>query len=197
MNLDRFLLKFNSLYYLIVYFCYKPFVKKSHGKFILKRPIIFTPKYFVFGKKVSIRNNARLEGVSKHLGASYNPLIQIGDDVSIEQNLHLTCAYKITIGSNTAIAANVTITDIIHPYKNIDVAPDKQPLEIIEVIIGNDCKIYNNAVILPGTHLGNHNIVGANSVVNGDFPDNCLIAGIPAKIIKQYNKVTGNWEKVK
>ncbi|WP_295715728.1 hypothetical protein [Mucilaginibacter sp.] len=120
----------------------------------------------------------------------------MNDNISIEQNLHLTCANKITIGANTAIAANVTITDINHPYADISLPPEKQVLQVNEVIIGESCKVYNNAVILPGTVLGKHNIVGANSVVSGVFPDYCVIAGTPARIIKLYNWGTGKWEKV-
>ena len=54
-------------------------------------------------------------------------------------------------------------------------------------MIGNDCLIGMNSVILPGTHLGNHCIVGANSTVRGEFPDYCVIAGSPARIIKRYD----------
>ncbi|HZY39329.1 MAG TPA: hypothetical protein VFE53_21885 [Mucilaginibacter sp.] len=136
-----------------------------------------------------------MEGIYQHEGIKFDPVIQIGDNVSIEQNLHLTCANKITIGNNTAIASNVTITDINHPYANINLPPEKQPIQVSEVFIGEACKIYNNAVILPGTTLGKHNIVGANSVVSGVFPDFCVIAGAPAKIIKRYNPETENWEK--
>ncbi|MGF7038580.1 hypothetical protein [Mucilaginibacter lappiensis] len=175
---------------------YRPFIKKAHGKFLVINPIVFTSRYIIVGENVFIRNNARVEGVVQDEKVKFNPVIQIGDNVSIEQNLHLTCANKIVIGSNTAIAANVTITDINHPYTNISLPPEKQPLQVGEVSIGADCKIYNNAVILPGTFLGKHNVVGANSVVGGIFPDYCIIAGAPAKIVKRYNPETENWEKV-
>jgi acetyltransferase-like isoleucine patch superfamily enzyme len=175
---------------------YRPFIKKAHGKFLVINPIVFTSGYIIVGENVFIRNNARVEGVVQYEKVKFNPVILIGDNVSIEQNLHLTCANKIVIGSDTAIAANVTITDINHPYTNISLPPEKQALQISEVIIGESCKVYNNVVILPGTVLGKHNIVGANSVVSGVFPDYCVIAGAPAKIIKLYNGRTGKWEKV-
>lgn len=117
------------------------------------------------------------------------------DGVRIQQNLHLTCASRIEIGENTAIAANVTITDIHHPYTDIDTPIEKQDLEVHPVKIGKDCKIYNNAVILPGTVIGNHVSIGANSVVKGTFPDNCVVAGIPAVILKKYDASIGEWRK--
>ncbi|BAU55750.1 acetyltransferase [Mucilaginibacter gotjawali] len=175
---------------------YRVFLKKCDGNFVIINPIIFTQQHCIIGKNVFIRNNARIEGVDHYEHTRFYPLIQIGENVSIEQNVHLTCADKIIIGSNTAIASNVTITDINHCYTDINLPPEKQPLQVNAVTIGTNCKIYNNAVILPGTILGTHNIVGANSVVSGVFPDYCVIAGAPAKIVKRHNPSTKNWEKV-
>ena len=53
------------------------------------------------------------------------------------------------------------------------------------VRIGDDCFIGTGSIILKGTILGNNCVVGAGSVVHGEFPDNCVIAGNPAKIIKR------------
>jgi acetyltransferase-like isoleucine patch superfamily enzyme len=173
------------------------FFKKCTLKFYIKNPILITPKYISLGDKVQIRDHARIEGVNSYAGDFFTPDIQIGDNVTIEQNLHLTCAKLVKIGSNTSIAANVTITDINHGFEDINIPPERQNLIVNEVEIGENCKIYNNAVILPGVRLGRHNIVGANSVVRGSFPDYCVIAGAPARIVKKYNFATQTWEKVK
>ncbi|WP_371860829.1 DapH/DapD/GlmU-related protein [Terrabacter aerolatus] len=54
------------------------------------------------------------------------------------------------------------------------------------IIIGDDCWIGMNSVILPGVILGSRTTVGAGSVVTKSFPEgNCIVAGNPAKIIKQ------------
>ena len=124
------------------------------------------------------------------------PKIKFCDGVSVQQNLHLTCANRIVIGRNTAIAANVTITDIIHPYTDVSVPIKYQDIEVLEVEIGEDCNICNNSVILPGVHIGNHVTIGANSIVTKDIPDYCVAAGSPAKIIKKYILHTNTWEKV-
>ena len=64
------------------------------------------------------------------------------------------------------------------------------------VKIGDETYIYNNSVILPGTTIGRHCVIGANSVVNSNIPDYSIAVGNPARVVKQYNFVTKNWEKI-
>lgn len=159
--------------------------------------MLITPKCIIIGNNISINNNCRIEGVFNHAGINYDPLITINDNVNIEQNLHLTCANKVIIGRDTAISANVTITDIIHPFENNGMIYKKQQLIVKEVLIDSNCLILNNSVILPGATIGCGCVIGANSVVKeGVYPDYCVLAGAPAKIIKRYNPATKNWEKV-
>ena len=99
-------------------------------------------------------------------------------------------------GGGTSITANVGIFDIDHPYEDINSNPRGTQYEIKPVIIGEQCLIGMNSVILPGTILGKHCIVGANSVVRGEYPDYCVIAGSPARIVKRYNIELKKWEKI-
>lgn len=155
-----------------------------------------TPKYVKCGKSVFINYNCRIEGIEKYNNTKYDPLIVLNDFVSIQQNAHITCAKSITIGKNTAIAANVTITDIHHPYLNPLLPIEKQDIIVNPVIIGEDSKIFNNVVILPGVIVGKHCVIGANSVVTHDIPDYSVAVGVPAKVIKRYNFETKIWEKI-
>lgn len=61
--------------------------------------------------------------------------------------------------------------------------------------IGEGCFIGFGASILPGTKLGKHCIVGSNAVIKGEFPDNCVIVGMPGKIIKKYEIDDNSWRK--
>ena len=63
-------------------------------------------------------------------------------------------------------------------------------------VIEDNCFIGYGAVILAGTHLGKHCVVGANSVVRGNFPDNTLLAGSPARVLKKFETENKNWIKV-
>ncbi|WP_441557811.1 DapH/DapD/GlmU-related protein [Chryseobacterium sp. 2TAF14] len=148
------------------------------------------------GDRVSIGNNARIEGIKHYEAEKFDPKIILNDGVTIQQNIHLTCAESIEIGKNTAIAANVTITDIHHPYDDIHLPIEQQNITTKPVYIGEGCKIYNNVVIMQGTKIGKHCTIGANSIVSGYFDDYCVIVGAPAKIVKKYNSDTKIWEKI-
>ncbi len=87
---------------------------------------------------------------------------------------------KIIIGKNVWIAPNTGIIttnhDLYDPNKH---SPGK------DIIIGDDCWIGMNSVILPGVVIGKKTVVGAGSIVTESFPEGkCVIAGNPAKIIK-------------
>lgn len=101
---------------LLQYPYHKYVFKEWHVSSQIQTPLQLTPRYISVGKHVYIHYNARIEAVTVYAGVRYNPEILISEGVTIQQNLHLTCAKKVTIGENTAIVSNVTITDIIHPY---------------------------------------------------------------------------------
>jgi acetyltransferase-like isoleucine patch superfamily enzyme len=177
-------------------FWYSLLLKKAGKRLLMQKPIYITPKHITCGDFVTIYNNARIEGIDKYNEKKFKPNILLSDSVSIQQNVHITCANSIAIGSDTAVAANVSITDINHPYEDVNTPVEKQDIEVGSVEIGAHCKIYNNAVILPNVKLGKHCVVGANSVVPaGNYPDYSIITGAPAKIVKRYNAAIGKWEK--
>lgn len=186
---------FNSIIRYL-YFPWRKFRYKSISlSCVINRTNSITPEYVSCGKRVQIGFNARIQGIKQYNEVVFSPKIILEDNVSIQQNVHLTCANSVFIGKNTAIAANVTITDIHHPYTDITVPIEKQNIDVGFVHIGEDCKIYNNAVILPNVTIGKHVTIGANCVVNKDVPDYCVVVGIPAKIIKRYDFDTQTWRK--
>lgn len=64
------------------------------------------------------------------------------------------------------------------------------------VEIGSGCWIGKNAVIVGNVRIGRNSVVGANSVVNRDVPDYCVVAGAPAVVVKRYDAILGSWVKV-
>ncbi len=118
--------------------------------------------------------------------ARYGGDIEIGDGFGISgSTIYATSSIK--IGENALIGANCKIVD--NDFHPLDAEARKKGLNEEAtlrkpIIIGDNCFIGMNSIILKGSILGNNVVVGAGSVVSGVFPDNCVIAGNPARIIK-------------
>lgn len=121
--------------------------------------------------------------------------IFIHDNVAIGQGLHITCMGDINIGEGTLITGYVTITDIEHEYEAIGTPVLDQPSTWKRTDIGKNCFIGMGARIQAGTILGEGCIVGANSVVRGVFPDHCVIVGAPARVVRRYDPISGQWQR--
>ena len=178
-------------------FCKMRFGSWGIRSVLSKHHRIIGYKNIFVGDRCFFGPNLRLEAITCYAGEQFYPQIEIGDNVCINQNFHCTCAESIKIGRGTSITANVGIFDIIHPYEDIEVNPREATINTKPIVIGEDCLIGMNSVIMPGTKLGNHCIVGANSTLSGAFPDYCVIVGSPAKIIKKFDFEKKEWIKVK
>lgn len=107
----------------------------------------------------------------------------IGDHTRI--GLHNTIIGPVTIGSHVNLAQGITVTALNHNFEDSDKRIDEQGVSTAPVIIKDDIWIGANAVILPGVTIGNHSVVAAGAVVTKNVPPHSLVAGVPAKIIKQ------------
>lgn len=152
-------------------------------------------KHIFLGDRVFILWGARLETACAIKGVV--PELRIGNHVGIGQNFHCTCSKSITIGDYACCTANVTISDTHHFYEDLNTPPARTPVIADPVTIGPWCLIHNGAVILPGTHLGRHCIVGANSVVKGRFEDYSVIVGSPARVVRRYDPDKKEWVRVR
>ena len=107
----------------------------------------------------------------------------IGDHTRI--GLHNTIIGPVTIGCHVNLAQGITVTALNHKFEASDKRIDQQAVSTTPVIIEDDIWIGANAVILPGVTIGNHSVVAAGAVVTKNVPPHSLVAGVPAKIIKQ------------
>jgi acetyltransferase-like isoleucine patch superfamily enzyme len=124
------------------------------------------------------------------------PKIDIRNHISIGMNSFISCAHKIILEDWVLIGRNVYISDHGHEYQDVTKPIKNQSLrKIIEVVIGAETWIGNNAIILPGAIIGKHCVIGANSIVNSAIPDFSVAAGSPAKIIKRYDSASNKWIK--
>lgn len=114
-----------------------------------------------------------------------NAKIIIGKGTNVGRFSMMSSAKKITIGEKCLLSHNVSILDHDHNVSDPDVSPlDGGITEPEEIFIGEHCFVGAHSFILKGVRLGRHCVVGANSVVTKSFPDYSVIAGNPAKLIR-------------
>lgn len=118
--------------------------------------------------------------------------------INYDVDFDLLAPEKIHIGGNTVIAKGSIV--LVHDY-SIECGlecigknnPEYEVQFLKDVYIGYNCFIGARTFILPGTTIGNNCIVGAGSVISGSIPDNCVVAGNPARFICK----TDEWAKRK
>lgn len=135
--------------------CAKRLFKKCGENVVIK-----SMAYFGDGSQIEIGNNS-----------------QLGINCKVENDLIL--------GDYVLMGPDVIIYSSSHEYCNPDIpvmlqgGKEKRP-----VVVGNDVWFGTRSVVMPGCKIGNHVIIGANSVVTHDIPDYAVVAGAPARIIR-------------
>jgi serine acetyltransferase len=121
------------------------------------------------------------------------PVVRIGDRCMIGRGSHIVGHFNVEIGDDVHTGPYVYITDQNHGYEDPAIPVGVQPTKEGAVRIGSGSWLGANAVILPGTVLGRNCVVAAGAVVRGEFPDHCVVAGVPAKVIRVYED--GEWQR--
>lgn len=109
--------------------------------------------------------------------------VMIGDHTRV--GIHNTIIGPVSIGNHVNLAQGITVTALNHNFSDPDKRIDEQGISTAAVHIGDDVWIGANAVVLPGVTIGNHSVVAAGAIVTKDVPQGSLVAGVPAKILKQ------------
>lgn len=108
--------------------------------------------------------------------------IHVGDNFLTNYNVTILDMATVTIGDNCWFGPNVGLYAVAHPMEaqgRIDMLGIAKP-----ITVGNNVWIGGNSVVLMGVRVGNNAVIGAGSVVTKDVPDNALVAGNPARIIR-------------
>lgn len=174
MNLSQLVGMMRALFYKLIYF---KNIKSSVFVMQSKSRIdVFSKKSKInIGKFVFIRKNTTIR-------IDDESTLDIGDHVFMNDNCNINCANKISIGSYTKIAPNVSINDHDHNYKGVEGGN----LIKGEVIIGKNVWIGSNSVILRGTVIEDNAVVAAGSVVKGHVPKDSLFLNKRENITKLY-----------
>ena len=185
-----------------MYYCFlswvrkREFLKKSNiGKSVLIRHTSHI--HLIHGStkdNIRIGDNSILQGT---LVSSYKGLIEMGVHSRIGVNSYIRCVDHVVLGDYSVTADNVVISD----NNNHPVNPDDRMVmeatppgsnerswihsDHAPIIIGRNVWIGEYARICKGVTIGDGSIVAANAVVTKNVPANCIVAGNPARIVKE------------
>lgn len=144
--------------------------------------------------------NCRLEALP--LKSGQGQILIIGENVQLNDQVHITACHNVTIGNNVLMASKVYISDVSHgsyagdqPSSPHDPPADRQ-LVASPVFIEDNVWLGDGVCVLPGVTIGFGSIIGANAVVNRSIPPLSIAVGIPARVVKQFNEATKVWDKV-
>lgn len=146
-------------------------------------------KNIKIGDSTTIQSHCIFGTWIKYAGEQFTPSITIGDCCNIGEHTHISSINKITIGNGLLTGRYVYIGDNSHGGFNDEecqIPPIKRQLKSKgEVVIEDNVWIGDKVTVLSGVRIGKGSIIGANSVVTKDVPPFTIVAGVPARIIKQ------------
>lgn len=158
---------------------------------------LFAPLYQHRGRQSKIYLSVRMDTPPYrkfHLGdysiiESYSCINNAVGDVIIGDHtrigMHETIIGPVTIGNYCGFGQGTIITALIHTINNTNQRIFDQDFSVKPIIIEDDVMIGANASIMPGVRIGSHSVVAAGAVVTKDVPPHSLVAGVPAKKIKE------------
>ena len=140
--------------------------------------LVFHPENIELGSNVYVGHNTILKGYHK------NKLV-IGDETWIGQQCFFHSAGGIDIGAHVGIGPGVRIITSKHEEAGRNTPIVDAPITFAPVHIADDVDIGVSAVILPGVRIGRGAQVGAGAVVATDVPPYTVVAGVPARVLKE------------
>lgn len=180
---------------LISYIYTRTFYNKTR---IIRFPFdIRNKKHIDLGVGLTTGFSCRLEAYPQNNHFKYKMIF--GENVELNDFVHIAAGERIEIGNNVLIASKVFISDINHGnYKGEFqdsplTKPNDRKLSTNPVKINDNVWIGEGVCIMPGVTIGIGSIIGASSVVTKDIPDYSIAVGNPAKVVKKFNFEENKW----
>jgi len=169
---------------------------------LVRLPIdVRNKKYIDFGTNLTTGFGCRIESFPKFKNG--NKVLVFGNDVQMNDYVHITAMESVKIGNNVLMASKIYISDCSHGSyggnendSDPDMIPIARPLFSKPVVIEDNVWLGEFVSVLPGVTIGKGTIVGANSVVSKSLPEYVIAVGSPAKPVKKYNFETRIWERI-
>lgn len=152
-----------------------------------------------FGRNLTTGVGCRIDAFVENAGETK---IYFGDNVQINDYVHIASVEKVVIGNDVLIASKVFISDHNHGsysgyiHSSPLTAPASRPIISSPVIIEDNVWIGEFVSVLPGVTIGKGAVIGANSVVTIDIPANSIAVGAPARVIKRFDFEISEWVSV-
>jgi lipopolysaccharide O-acetyltransferase len=158
-------------------------------------------KNIQLGQAFTCGHGCRIEACNYSLAKGYLSLT-IGNNVEMNDFVHISAFSRVAIGDDVLIASKVYISDLNHGNYSEDEIYDigiphrLQEVHAKPIVIEENVWIGESACILGGVTIGKGSIIGAMSLVTKSIPPHSIAVGNPARVIKQYNSETKSWKRV-
>jgi len=182
--------------------------KNPKGAVLGPRVHFFNPSKIYFGKFMKLGREVRLSALGKegiHIGnnvslgdysrvivsTSFNHLgeyIKIGNNVGIGEFAYLGGGGGLEIGDDCIVGQYLSCHPENHNHSSLSTPIRHQGVSRQGIKIGTNCWIGSKVTFLDGIEIGAGSIIAAGAVVNKSFPENSIIGGVPAKLLKQRNE---------
>lgn len=140
---------------------------------IRKYAILFYYK-LIYGKKFQYGSNFNMRSNFRLFIESSGSIV-FGENCFVNNYFSATAIDRIKIGNDCIFGEGVKIYDHNHKFREKNVPIYKQGFSEKEVVIGNNCWIASNVVILAGVHIGDNCVIGANCLIYKDILDNSIV----------------------
>ena len=181
------------------------YLKTGKRVFIGSDTKILNSKNIVFGKNVTIETHCIIDGfasskvilgdcvkigsfsnlnITSHL-SKYGKGLKMGNNSAIGDFAHIGASGGIEIGNDVIMGSYISFHSENHNFNDKKVLIREQGVTSKGIVIGNNIWVGAKVTFLDGCKIGNNCVIAAGSVVNSVFPDNVVIGGIPAKILKE------------
>jgi acetyltransferase-like isoleucine patch superfamily enzyme len=155
--------------------------------------VIFGEGRIAIGEGTTIGPLASVSaGMPIHADLKGEPIITIGDRCTLGKGIGIVGHERIELGNDIWTGHYVYVTDQNHGYEDLDLPIGTQMWKNEPVKIGSGSWLGHGAVVLPGSQIGEHVVIAAGAVVAGiQVPDYCVVAGVPARIVRRYEPGDG------
>lgn len=171
------------------------FARFGDGSVIVPPARVNSPGCIEIGDGVVIHEHAWLSVVPAVEGVT--PRLVLGDRVRIGRFAHVACVGEVVVEDDVLTADGIFLGDTYHGYEDPNVPVSQQPMAKPErVVIRRGAFLGIRSIVLQGVTIGENAYVAAGAVVTRDVPARTIVAGNPARPVRQWDGTARDWLRV-